>query len=64
MNEIEHAFPLPEVEKHKLDEIEQEIKGRPVMKRLRDFARANTWHAVAFSVVAGLFCGLALGRRN
>jgi ElaB/YqjD/DUF883 family membrane-anchored ribosome-binding protein len=63
MNEIEHAFPLPELELHKLDEVKEEIV-HPVSRRMRRLIGANAWTAIAISVAAGLVCGWAWGRRG
>jgi hypothetical protein len=63
MNEIEHVFPLPDLEQHKLDEAKEEIV-HPVSRRLRRTLGENAWVAIAISVAAGLACGLAWGRRR
>lgn len=63
MNEIEHAFPLPDLEQHKLDEVKEEIV-HPISLRLRRALGANAWMAVAISVAAGVACGFLWGRRG
>jgi hypothetical protein len=63
MNEIEHTFPLPELELHKLDEVKEEIV-HPVARRMRRLAGANAWTAIAISVATGLLCGWVWRRRG
>jgi len=63
MNEPEHAFPLPELEQHKLDEVKEEIV-HPFTRRSRRFLGANAWTAIAISVAVGAVCGFAWGNRS
>jgi ElaB/YqjD/DUF883 family membrane-anchored ribosome-binding protein len=63
MNEIEHVFPLPDLEQHKLDEAKEEIV-HPVSRRMRRALGENAWAAIAISVAAGLVCGWVWGRRG
>ncbi len=63
MNETEHVFPLPEIEQHKLEEVREEIV-HPLSRRTRRFLGANAWTMIALSVMAGVVCGLACGRRG
>jgi hypothetical protein len=63
MNELEHTFPLPDPEMHKLDEVKEEIV-HPVLRRMRRLTGANAWTAIAISEAAGLLCGWAWRRRG
>jgi O-succinylbenzoate synthase len=63
MNEIEHVFPLPDWEQHKLDEAKEEIV-HPVARWVRRGLAENAWRAIAISMAAGLACGLVWGRRG
>jgi len=63
MNDTEHAFPLPEPEQHKLDEIKEEIV-HPFSTRMRRVIETNAWTATAIATAAGLVCGLAWGRHG
>ncbi len=63
MNEMEHVFPLPDVEQHKLDEAKEEIV-HPVSRRVRRALVRNTWVAMAVATAVGLVCGWAWGRRR
>lgn len=63
MNETEHVFPLPVSEQQLLDEVKEDIV-HPISRRARRLLAENAWAAVAFSVAAGLVCGLAWGRRG
>ena len=53
MNEVEHVFPLPDLEQHKLDDAKEEIV-HPVSRRMRRGLRENAWMAVGISIAAGL----------
>lgn len=61
MNEIDHEFPLPEVEQHKLDEVKEEIV-HPISRRARRVLQGNVWMAIGISVAAGVACGFLCGR--
>ena len=63
MNESEHAFPLPEREQVKLNEVKDEIL-HPISRRIRRYTGENTWKLIAVSVLAGAVCGWALGQRG
>jgi hypothetical protein len=63
MNEPEHVFPLPDVEKHKLEQVEEGIL-HPVANRWRHSSKANRWGTIALSLVTGVLCGWVLGRRS
>jgi ElaB/YqjD/DUF883 family membrane-anchored ribosome-binding protein len=73
--EILHVFPLPEVEQHKLDEVQEEVAHLPVHPTVRikqqsavrivdAFVRANVWKIIGVAAAAGLVCGLECGRRH
>ena len=63
MDEIEHVFPLPEVEQHKLDEVKDEIDSPP-LRRLDRFVRSHAWKTMGLSLAAGILCGLLWARRS
>jgi hypothetical protein len=57
----EHTFSLPASEKHKLEELEQEIIVRTPLHRLDHLIRENVWSALGVSAIAGLLCSLFCG---
>jgi len=75
----QHSFPLPEDEKHKLDDVQEVIEHLPVRPTVRlrhqlrhkatrrvvdSFVRANLGMIICASLAAGLFCGFGYGRRR
>ena len=62
-----HTFPLAEEQKHKLDDLQTELRDQPAVTRAQDFIRANPswmWTGVALvGVVATCLVTRLLGRR-
>ena len=55
MNAGEHTFPLPDVELHKLDDLEEKIPSEPG----RNFIRSNLWLSLGIAGIAGCLLGVA-----
>lgn len=65
MNEIEHAFPLPEAEAHKLDEMKLDTgkpPAAPPQQRFDSKLRRNIWKLAGTALAVGLVCGFFYGR--
>lgn len=66
MEASEHTFPLPEIEAHKLDIIEQEF-APPTESTMESggnsFLQANKWPLLMFGAL-GIALGLALRKRR
>jgi hypothetical protein len=65
METSEHTFPLPEMEVHKLEEVQHQIEPHqdsPTSKTT-EFLKANKWPLVIFGTL-GLAIGLALRKRH
>lgn len=62
-----HTFPLAEEQKHKLDDLQTDLRNQPVLNRAQDFIRANPswmWTGVALiGAVATCLVTRLLGRR-
>ena len=56
----EHTFPVPEPETSKLDGVTEELRRRPAIAKVKDFARANPWPWVVLGLTLGIFAGKLL----
>ncbi|MDB6025280.1 MAG: hypothetical protein JWM68_1503 [Verrucomicrobiales bacterium] len=65
MQATEHTFPLPEVELHKLEEVEHQIEepAGANTSSVTEFLQANKWSILAFGVLGGAI-GWALSTRH
>lgn len=70
MNDSDHTFSMPETERHKLDEVKEQIAdvkeeiANPVARRLgRQFQR-DPWPLMSLAAAGGILCGLMLRRRG
>jgi ElaB/YqjD/DUF883 family membrane-anchored ribosome-binding protein len=61
MEATEHTFPLPEVEKQKLDEVTQLARRPDVCRTVTRFVRLHIWKMVGLCGAAGIACGVLLG---
>lgn len=63
MDNLEHSFPLPETETHKLDEVKEVLDHaqEQVPASLQGFVQASPWLSVALAVAGGLCLGAWLG---
>lgn len=65
MDGIEHNFPLPEPEAHKLDEVKEVLDHtQPPPSGLPAWVQSNPWMAVVLAGVGGLCLGLWLKARG
>lgn len=62
-----HTFPLAEEQKHKLDDVQQDLRNQPMVNRAQYLIRENPswiWTGVALvGVVATCLVTRLLGRR-
>ncbi len=64
MNDLEHTFPLPEFEAHKLDEVKESITGHRPTRSAAAFAQTTPWVLVILGAAGGLLLGLWLNSRE
>ena len=65
MNTLEHTFPLPETEAHKLDVVVEEIEHQsPSPKSTAAFVLNNRWLLLGLAAVTGGLLGLAFRKRG
>ena len=64
MNTPEHAFPLPEAESHKLDDILPELPRNRVARLARNLDQKNIVIAASALAVLGCVLGFFLLRRR
>ncbi len=64
MNGIEHSFPLPETEAHKLDEVKEDLTGHRSPRRTAEASQTVPWMMVFLGVAGGLLLGLWLNSRD
>ncbi len=65
MNTLEHTFPLPETETHKLDVVVEEIAHQtPSTSNATTFVVNNRWLLLGVAAVTGGLIGLAFRNRN
>jgi len=63
MQSSEHTFPLPEVEVHKLEEVQHQIEEPAHASPITEFFQANKWPLIIFGVLSGAI-GWALKSRR
>lgn len=59
METLEHTFPIPEIETHKLDVIREQLP-----KSAKTYASDHAWMLVAVSGLAGGVLGLLWPRKS
>lgn len=66
MDGIEHSFPLPEFEAHKLDEMKEVLTHaqEPTAAGFSGFVQSKPWLAVVLAGVGGLCLGLWVKSRR
>jgi ElaB/YqjD/DUF883 family membrane-anchored ribosome-binding protein len=61
-----HTFPVPEVEAHKLDDLEEQLQDHAagLATATKKFLRENAWASTAVAVALGFLIARQLLRRR